>query len=198
MAKTITTEQKASLEALGYVVNKSGKTVQDKDGKTVGGFNDNDGVFSGSDKVAGILKSSPAKTTTKNPPKAPKKAAPVRQEKAVAKDAMEGYRRGDVTTSPLPTRPSRKQPARPITPTPIKKPTGLMSALGSAIGAWEGRQRKPVVVPESKGTTNPVSKASSAVGATLGSLAAKLATGKGAPAKAPNRAKAYALQQKKK
>lgn len=194
----ISAEQKTALQALGYTVNKSGQTVQDKDGKTLGGFNENGNVFSGNSKVAGILKSAPApaKPAAKAAP-AKAKAAP-KQEKAVSKDAMDGYRKGDVTTSPLPARATRKQPARPITPTPTKKPTGFMSALGSAVGTWEGKQRKPVVFPESKGTTNPVSKASGAVGAALGSLAAKLATGKGAPTKAPNRAEAYALQQKKK
>jgi hypothetical protein len=197
MGKSITAEQKTALQALGYTVNKSGQTVQDKDGKTLGGFNENGNVFSGNSKVAGILKSSPAPAPAKSAAKAPAKAAP-KKEKAVAKDAMSGYRKGDVTTSPLPPRASRKQPDRPITPTPKKKPTGFMSALGSAIGTWEGKQRKPVVFPESKGTTNPVSKASGAVGAALGSFAAKLVTGKGAPSKAPNRAEAYALQQKKK
>ena len=69
-------------------------------------------------------------------------------------------------------------PARLISRTPATtvKPKSVAGAIGAAIGGWEGRQRKPVDTPESKGTTNTISKASSSVGGALGSVAAKLST----------------------
>lgn len=171
--KRISAEQKSALEAAGYKVNRSGTSVQNKDGGTVGGFNENGQISSGSSKVTSILKSSP-KPVVSAVKAASTKATPKR-EAAVTKDAMKGYRKGDVTTSKLTT---KSMPARPISRTPATtvKPKSVAGAIGAAIGGWEGRQRKPVDTPVSKGTTNPISKASSSVGGALGSMAAKLST----------------------
>lgn len=172
-----------------------------------GGTNKTRRFFTKAEKAA---KSAPKAAPAKAKPSTPTKAA--KASVAPTQDAMKGYRKGDVVTSPLPqdiaaaTRkaiaiPAKapvKQPNRPISRTPTKKPNSVMSAIGSAIGKFEGQQRKPVDTPESKGTTNPLSRASGAVGGALGSFAVKLTTGHGAAAKAPNRAEAYKLQQKKK
>jgi len=60
-------EQRAALEAAGYKISKSGKTVEGKSGGTIGGINENGKFFAGSQKVMDILR---------NPPKieAPKQA----------------------------------------------------------------------------------------------------------------------------
>jgi hypothetical protein len=96
----ITASQRKALEAAGYTVGKSGTTVQNKSGGTVGGYNENGKVFGGSSKVMNILKAPEAKATPKAAPKASKPSAP--KSKPVAKDAMKGYRPGDVTTSKIP------------------------------------------------------------------------------------------------
>lgn len=175
--KRISAEQKAALEAAGYKVNRSGTSVQDKDGGTVGGFNENGQISSGSSKVTAILKSSPkpvakapAPTTTAKP--ATKRVAPVVKKDGTADLVKRASAAIDRAT------PTRKQPARPITPTPktTVKPKSIAGTIGAAIGGFEGRQRKPVAVPESKGTTNPISKASSSIGGALGSMAAKIST----------------------
>jgi soluble cytochrome b562 len=93
----ITKEQKAALEAAGYTVKNN--IVKTKDGGTIGGYNENGKIFSGSGKVRDILKSKPAEP--KAAPKTPAKASPAKQKKAPAKDAMKGYREGDVTTTRL-------------------------------------------------------------------------------------------------
>jgi hypothetical protein len=66
----ITKDQKAALEAVGYTVK--GNTVKTKDGGSVGGYNENGKIWSGSNKVRDILKSqpeAPQKTTPKAAPK---------------------------------------------------------------------------------------------------------------------------------
>jgi hypothetical protein len=50
----ISAEQRKALEAAGYTV--SGKTVKTKDGKSIGGYNENGKIWSGSNKVKDILK----------------------------------------------------------------------------------------------------------------------------------------------
>ena len=97
----ITKEQKAALQAAGYTVK--GNTVMSKSGGSVGGYNENGKIWSGSGKVRDILKSSPA-PTTKAAPQTKKAAASrpqTKKEAPVAKDAMKGYRAGDVTTSKI-------------------------------------------------------------------------------------------------
>lgn len=102
----ISASQRKALEAAGYTVSKSGSTVQSKNGGTVGGYNENGKVFSGNQVVRDILKGTAEtpKATSKATPKATSKVAPKAaktQEKPVAKDAMVGYRKGDVTTTSL-------------------------------------------------------------------------------------------------
>lgn len=98
----ITAEQRKALEAAGYTV--SGNTVKTKDGGSVGGYNENGKIWSGSSKVKDILKSQPseAKVTpkTKQPTKKPVSSP-------VTKDAMKGYRAGEITTSRIPTQKGR-------------------------------------------------------------------------------------------
>jgi len=53
----ISAEQKKALEAAGYSVK--GQTVMTKDGKSIGGYNENGKIWSGSGKVRDILKSKP-------------------------------------------------------------------------------------------------------------------------------------------
>ena len=77
---SINTEQKKALEAAGFTTK--GKTVY-KDGKAVGGINENGQFWSGSAKVKSIMKSAPApkvetkKTEAKAPAKSEPKAKPL-------------------------------------------------------------------------------------------------------------------------
>lgn len=97
----ITKEQKAALQAAGYTV--SGNTVKSKTGGSVGGINANGNIWSGSGKVRGILESSAAPAKAAAKPRASKPTAkPASKAAPVAKDAMKGYRAGDVTTSKIP------------------------------------------------------------------------------------------------
>ena len=101
----ISASQRKALEAAGYTVSKSGSTVQNKSGGTVGGYNENGKVFSGSKTVRDILKGTSetskatTKATTKSTSTSTSKAKA--KEKPVAKDAMKGYRAGDVVTTKL-------------------------------------------------------------------------------------------------
>lgn len=97
----ISASQRKALEAAGYTIGKSGSTIQNKSGGTVGGYNENGKIFSGSKKVRDILAggTEATKAATKAAPKATPKAAP--KAKPVTKDAMAGYRAGDITTTSL-------------------------------------------------------------------------------------------------
>jgi hypothetical protein len=109
----ISASQRKALEDAGYTVGKSGSTVQSKEGGTVGGYNENGKVFSGNKVVRDILKGTAEapkaapkaapKVAPKVAPKAAPKAAPKVAPKAApkAKDAMTGYRKGDITTTSL-------------------------------------------------------------------------------------------------
>lgn len=77
----ITKSQKASLEAAGYSVK--GNTVLNKSGQSVGGYNENGQIWSGSQKVTSILKSKDAPAP---------KAAPAAKAKASAKKASSGVK----------------------------------------------------------------------------------------------------------
>ena len=94
MAK-ISKSQKAALEAAGYVVK--GDSVQNKSGGSVGGYNANGKIWSGSDKVKNILK---APEPTAAP--ATKSASKPKAKTPVAKSANKGYKKGDVATMPIP------------------------------------------------------------------------------------------------
>jgi hypothetical protein len=91
----ITKEQKAALEAAGYTVYKN--TVKTKSGGSVGGYNENGNIWSGSKKVADILKSQPEvtpkaspKTPPKTSPKATPKASPKASPKVASKEVSSG------------------------------------------------------------------------------------------------------------
>lgn len=73
----ISSAQRSALEAAGYTISKSGNTVLTSDGKSIGGYNENGQIFSGSSKVRDILKNTkeaPAKAA-----EAPAKAAPAKR-----------------------------------------------------------------------------------------------------------------------
>lgn len=73
----INSAQRAALEAAGYTISKSGNTVLTSEGKSIGGYNENGQIFSGSSKVRDILKNTkeaPAKAA-----EAPAKAAPAKR-----------------------------------------------------------------------------------------------------------------------
>ena len=99
----LTKDQRAALEAAGYTIAKSGKTIKGKDGGTIGGINENGKFFSGSKKVMDILK---------NPPKAEAKPAP--------KPAKKDDKKAINAVRPAPGGPG-KLPAAPrnaVRPTP--------------------------------------------------------------------------------
>ena len=97
----ITSEQKAALKAAGYTVK--GNTVMNAKGQSVGGYNQNGNIWSGSGKVRDILKSKPAEKAAPKPAQRASKPAT----KPVTKDATKGYRSGDVTTSRISPRGGR-------------------------------------------------------------------------------------------
>jgi hypothetical protein len=90
----LTKEQRAALEAAGYTIAKSGKTIKGKDGGTIGGINENGKFFSGSKKVMDILK---------NPPKAEEKPAA----KPAGKPAKKDDKKATNAVRPAPGGPGR-------------------------------------------------------------------------------------------
>jgi hypothetical protein len=93
MAK-INATQRAALEAAGYVISKSGNVVLNSKGETLGGYNENGNIFSGSNKVRSILKDNeePKKPAAAKP--APKRTPSRPAEKPAAKP-NKGGGRGD-------------------------------------------------------------------------------------------------------
>lgn len=81
----ITSEQRKALEAAGYKISENGKTVLTSEGKSVGGYNENGNIWSGSSKVRDILKSKPA-------PKSESKPAPKPRSEAKAADTKPATR----------------------------------------------------------------------------------------------------------
>jgi len=189
--KKISAEQKSALEAAGYKVK--GTAVLDKDGKTLGGFNQNGQISSGSSKVTGILKSKPAPAAPK--PTVSKSAPPSKREAPVAK----GMSTADLTkrASAAIDRATavKKQPARPITPTPtsVKMPARPISKtpprLSSVTEAqWDSMSRAERA---KKGLPTSWVEYVKAGGDSV------VKPAKPTVAKAPNRADAYKLQKKK-
>lgn len=113
-----TKEQRAALEALGYTIAKSGKTIKTKDGSTIGGINENGKFFSGSKKVMDILK---------NPPKA--------EEKPASKPAK--------TEGKSNPRPKANPTRKPGGARPEGKASGMPAATGGrGDGAKEAERRR--------------------------------------------------------
>jgi hypothetical protein len=71
----ISDSKRKQLEAAGYKVGKSGKTVQTKEGGTVAGINSNGNLF-GSGKALDILKGEAKPTKTKEQPKSKSTSKP--------------------------------------------------------------------------------------------------------------------------
>lgn len=145
------------------------RTVKTKDGKTA---YKNRHFFTKAEKEA-----------MKAPKKAEAKSATKPKEKAVTKDAAKGYRKGDVTTSTIPsTKRGRGDGGAEVVRRnadkaldrvdSAKKPDSVASAVGSALGKAIGSHQKPVVATAPK-TVNPISKAAGKVGAAIGSALAK-------------------------
>lgn len=171
----ITAAQRSALEAAGYSVSKSGRTVQAKNGGTVGGYNENGNVFSGNKAVASILKDKSLmgepKAAPKEAPKAKAKSAPKASEKSVAKDAMSGYRKGDVTTSSL----DSTSKGRGDGAAEVKRRAKDSMVSGRGDGAAETKRRKDDSKPKDRGGLNVA----------LPAAAVAAAKGKGASAGKP-------------
>jgi hypothetical protein len=103
----LSVDQRKALEAAGYKISKSGKTVEGKNGGTIGGINENGKLFSGSKKVMDILKNPDSAAPKADAKPAAKPRAPKKDDKPATKDAMTGYRKGDVTASPITPRGGR-------------------------------------------------------------------------------------------
>jgi len=191
--KTISAEQKSALEAAGYKVK--GTAVLDKSGKTLGGINQNGQISSGSSKVTSILKSKPT-PAAKAPPKptasAPSKRSPVAKGLSTADLTKRASAAIDRAT------PAKSQrsglPARPITPTPTKMPARPVSKTPPRLSSVTEAQWDSMSRAERTKKGLPTSWVDY-VKAGGDSVVKKP---KPVAAKAPNRADAYALQQKKK
>jgi hypothetical protein len=143
-------EQRAALEAAGYKISKSGKTVEGKNGGTIGGINENGKFFAGSQKVMDILR---------NPPKAEvPKQAPVsrpRSEPAVKPRTPTSSGRGDGKAETV-----RRAADRPK----------ISSGRGN--GAAEVTRRRNDAKPKAQqNTASGVKKAAGAIAAGAAALA---------------------------
>lgn len=157
----ITPSQRKQLEAMGYTVSKSGNAVLNKSGATVGGINANGQVYSGSSKVASVLK---AKAETK--PTA-KSAAKPSTRTSTATKSKSGF---DAPTS---TKPILDK--KPITRTVLKTSLPKAKELTDAeIFAAQVRGMKPSASAKSR----PVSPTPATAYAAKG---AKAAIRSGAP-----------------
>jgi len=161
---SVTKEQRAALQAAGYTVK--GNTVLNKAGDSVGGYNENGKIWSGSGKVTAILKSSPTPTAAPTPKQATKKA-PVA--KPVAKSPMKGYQRGDVTTSAIPKS--------------GRGDGGAERVRRAAEGALSKAAKKPSQ-PAPKPAAKPAYPTASSRAAEAEARKAKLSAGKGSVTKA--------------
>lgn len=184
--KRISAEQKSALEAAGYTVK--GTAVYDKKGGTVGGFNENGQVSSGSSKVTAILKSKPAPVAPKPTASAPTKRTPVAKGMSTADLTKRASAAIDRAT------PTKKQPARPITPTPVKMPARPISKTPPRLSSVTEAQWDSMSRAERAKKGLPTSWVDYVKAG--GDSVVKPA--KPTVAKAPNRAEAYRLQQKKK
>jgi len=82
-------EQRAALEAAGYKISKSGKTVEGKNGGTIGGINENGKFFAGSQKVMDILRNPPKLEAPKQAP-ASRSSAPAKPRSPVSSGRGDG------------------------------------------------------------------------------------------------------------
>ena len=161
------------------------RTVKSKDGKTA---YKNRHFFTKAEKEA---MKAPKKSEEK-----PSKSAAKPKEKATTKDAMSGYRKGDVTTSPLPSskrgrgdggaevvrRAADKALNKAVS---VKKPDSIAAKMGAALGKATGSHQKPVTVtvPKANPVSKTASKAGSALGSALGRVTARIAKATGSYAK---------------
>ena len=123
---SITADQRKALTDAGYTVK--GNSVFNKSGQSIGGYNSNGKIWSGSQKVTSILKSQAA--APKEAPKPAPKATP----KPVAKAAPKAPKKAaPITASKLP---------------PAKRPTKDIS--GIALGAIAKAEAKGVGKPSGK------------------------------------------------
>jgi len=143
----ISAQKKAALEAAGYTVSKQGGVL--KDGRSVAGYNENGGLWSGSSKVTSILKGKDAPAATKAAPKAaPKKAAPKVRHKADPKKAAAPTTKPKA--NPKKAGPSFEKTGRGKAPikTDAKKSAGvIIPAVAAAVAAKPTVRAKPVGKP---------------------------------------------------
>lgn len=145
-------EQRAALEAAGYKISKSGKTVEGKNGGTIGGINENGKFFAGSQKVMDILKNPPKAEAPKQTPNSRSSASP----------------RTRVSSASSPTRGDGKAEA---TRRAADRPK-ISSGRGN--GAAETTRRRNDAKPEAQqNTTSGVKKAAGAIAAGAAALAAQ-------------------------
>ncbi len=159
----ITSEQRKALEAKGYKVGKSGNTIQNAKGATVGGYNANGQVFSGSVDIKSILKSKAEapKASAPSRPRASTQSAPARSGvkggrgdgnyERVVRGAQAALDRNDKITKERPTPPRSATPARNSAKPAAPKPSG-----------------RPPQNFRSGPMNNPVSRGSSNLGRKIG------------------------------
>lgn len=130
----ITSEQKKALEAAGYTVK--GDTVMTKSGGSVGGYNENGQIWSGSAKVRGILKSSPAPKAEDKPASKPA-ARP-----AKAEDKPKPRPKANPARKPGGARPEGKASGMPAAK-PKEGGKAAAAPVAAAVGARVAAARKP-------------------------------------------------------
>ncbi len=176
----ITSQQRKALEAAGYTVGKSGSTIQ-KDGKTVGGYNANGQMFSGSGKIRDILKAKPEAAPKAAPaPRATRstQSAPARSGvrggrgdgnyERVVRGADAAIRRATSDKPPSVMSTAPRQPTPPKSQPQItragSKPTTPKPTTPKKDGA------NPPRTPARNPLNNPVSRGASGLGRRIGEL----------------------------
>jgi len=164
----ISSAQRSALEAAGYTISKSGNTVLTSDGKSIGGYNENGQIFSGSSKVRDILK---------NTKEAPAKAAEVPAKTVPAKTAPAKRSAAAPATS--------KRPKAKPEPTKSGRPgTGATSGpkySGRGSGAAEMSQRSSDSARKAQEKSSDIAKKVAAAAAAGGGVAALMKAVKEAP-----------------
>lgn len=183
----VTAQQRKALEAVGYTVGKSGNTVQ-KDGKTVGGYNANGQMFSGSGKIRDILKAKPeAAPKAASRPTAPAERASRASQPAPRRPVAKKGGRGDGNyervvrganaainraTADKPPSVMSTSPKQPTTPKAIPNIVRQGSKSAPPTTSPASGTAKPAAKKESSRNpmNNPISRAASALGGKIGEM----------------------------
>lgn len=175
-------EQRVALEAAGYKISRSGKTVEGKNGGTIGGINENGKFFAGSQKVMDILKNPPKAEAPKQAPASRPRSEPAAKPSSPRPKARPeqpkpkvSSGRGNGTVEAARRRADAKPKAQQNTASGIKKAAGAIAAGSAALAVqpalMERRARRAARGPSAAGAAlNPGRSARRLAGGRMNSL----------------------------